>query len=114
MLPDTRFLSHTSSGSAPRFSMWSIVESFALWEHSTATTGTALLQEYDDGLHTVTFHSSKYNPAERNYGTGGKELLAIVQACSKWHCYLEGLPSLVYTNHKPYQTLHTKPFTSQR
>ena len=36
-LPDARFLSGTSFGSAPRFSVWSFVEGFALWEHSTAT-----------------------------------------------------------------------------
>ena len=37
MLPDARFPSRTSFGSAPRFSVWSFVEGFALWEHSTAT-----------------------------------------------------------------------------
>ena len=31
-------------------------------------TGAVLLQEYSDGLHPVAFHSTKYNPAERNYG----------------------------------------------
>ena len=77
-------------------------------------TGAALLQEYDDGLHPVAYHSSKYNPADRNYGAGDKELLAIVQACSKWRCYLEGLPSLIYTDHEPHQSLHTKPFLSRR
>ena len=41
-------------------------------------TGAVLLQEYDDGLHPVAFHSSRYNPAEHNYSTGDKELLAII------------------------------------
>ena len=62
----------------------------------------------------MAFHSAKYNPAERNYGAGDKELLAIVQACTKWRCYLEGLPSVIYTDHEPYQTLHFKPFLSRR
>ena len=75
-------------------------------------TGAALLQEYSDGLHPAAFHSAKYNPAECNYGAGDKELLAIVQACTKWHCYLEGLPSKIYTGHEPHQTLHPKPFRS--
>ena len=44
-------------------------------------TGAVLLQEYSDGLHPVAFYSAKYNPAERNYGVGDKELLAIIQAC---------------------------------
>ena len=65
-------------------------------------TGAVSLQEYSDGLHPVAFHSAKYNPAERNYGAGDKELLAIVQACTKWRCYLEGLPSKIYTDHEPH------------
>ena len=40
-------------------------------------TGAVLLQEYSDGLHPVAYHSKKYCPAERNYGAGDKELLAI-------------------------------------
>ena len=66
------------------------------------------------GCTPVAFHSAKYNPAEHNYGAGDKELLAIVQACTKWRCYLEKLPSVVYTDHEPHQTLHSKPFLSRR
>ena len=40
-------------------------------------TGAVLLQEYSDGLHPIVYHSSKYAPAERSYGGGEKELLAI-------------------------------------
>ena len=58
-------------------------------------TGAVLLQEYSDGLHPVAFHSAKYNPAECNYRAADKELLAIIQACTKWRCYLEGLPSKI-------------------
>ena len=65
-------------------------------------TGAVLLQEYSDVLHPVAFHSAKYNPAEHNYGAGDKELLAIVQACTKWRCYLEGLSSKIYTDHEPH------------
>ena len=65
-------------------------------------TGAVLLQEYDNGLHPIAFHPSKYNPAERNYGAGDKELLAVLQACYKWHYYLEGLPWLIYTDHGPH------------
>ena len=39
-------------------------------------TGAVLL-EHSDGLHPIAYHSSKYAPAERNYGGGKKELLAI-------------------------------------
>ena len=47
------------------------------------TKGAILLQECDNRLYPVAFYSSKYNPAERNYGAGDKELLAIVKARSK-------------------------------
>ena len=40
-------------------------------------TGAVLLWKYDDGLHPIAYHSSKYAPAERNYGGGEKELLVI-------------------------------------
>ena len=40
-------------------------------------TGAVLLQEYSDSLHPIAYYSSKYAPAERNYGGGEKELLAI-------------------------------------
>ena len=40
-------------------------------------TGAVLLQEYSDVLQPVAYHSKKYCPAERNYGAGDKELLAI-------------------------------------
>ena len=39
--------------------------------------GALLLRQYDDGLHLIAYHSSNYAPAERNYGGGKKELLAI-------------------------------------
>ena len=40
MLPDARFPSRTSFGSAPRFSVWSFVEGFALWEHRDRVDAT--------------------------------------------------------------------------
>ena len=38
-----------------------------------------LLLQYNNGLHSVSYHSSKYGPVERNYGRGEKELFAIHQ-----------------------------------
>ena len=65
-------------------------------------TGAVLLLECSDGLHPVAFYSAKYNLAEHNYGAVDKELLAMVQACTKWRCYLEGLPLKIYTDHEPH------------
>ena len=69
-------------------------------------TGAVLLQQHADGLHPIAYHSSKYQPAERNYGAGDKELLAIFQACTKWRCYIDGsFPCEVYTDHMPLTKL---------
>jgi hypothetical protein len=38
------------------------------------------MQEYEDGLHPVAFHSRSLLPAERNYDTHDKELLGIIFA----------------------------------
>ena len=40
--------------------------------------------------HPVAFWSRKMAPAERNYGVGESEMLAIVEACKHWRHYLEG------------------------
>ena len=40
-------------------------------------TGAVLLWQYDDGLHPLAYHSSKYAPAERNYGGGEKEFITL-------------------------------------
>ena len=63
--------------------------------------------QYDDGLHPLAYHSSKYAPAERNYGGGEKELLAIYQVCVKWCCYIDGVPTMIYTDHEPWVNIWT-------
>ena len=40
--------------------------------------------------HLVAFWSRKKSPAERNYGIGESEMLAIVEACKEWRHYVEG------------------------
>ena len=46
--------------------------------------GAIIMQEYNDGFHTIAYFSKKYLPAERNYVPHNKELLAIFKACMKW------------------------------
>ncbi len=41
-------------------------------------------------LHPVAFHSQKFIPAEINYDTHDKELLAIVDSFKHWRRYVEG------------------------
>ena len=56
----------------------------------------------DGELHPVAFHSRTLGPAERNYDTHDKELLAIHEAFKIWRHHLEGSPDPieVFTDHK--------------
>ena len=56
----------------------------------------------DGELHPVAFHSWTLGPAEWNYDTHDKELLAIHEAFKIWHHHLEGSasPIDVFTDHK--------------
>ena len=72
--------------------------------------GACLMQ---DG-HPVAFESRKLIPAERNYHTGEKELLALVHALKIWRCYLEGVPFTAVTDHNPNVTFATKTTLSPR
>ncbi|KAB5587603.1 Retrotransposable element Tf2 [Ceratobasidium theobromae] len=65
--------------------------------------GAVLSQRGEDGrLHPVAFMSSSFSPAEMNYDTHDKELLAIVQAFEDWRIFLEGTeqPVTVFTDHR--------------
>ena len=46
--------------------------------------GGILSQQHEGRLHLVAFHSRKFTPAEINYDTCDKELLAIVDCFKKW------------------------------
>jgi hypothetical protein len=56
----------------------------------------------DGELHPVAFHSRTLGPAEHNYDTHNKELLAIFEAFKIWRHHLEGSasPVEVFTDHK--------------
>ncbi len=55
--------------------------------------------------HPVAFWSRKKSPAERNYGIGESEMLAIVEACKEWRHYVEGATHqvVVITDHANLQ-----------
>ncbi len=61
----------------------------------------------DKRLHPCAFLSKKLSPAERNYGVGDRELLAIKVALEEWRHWLEGAeqPFLVWTDHKNLEYL---------
>ena len=75
--------------------------------------GAALLQEG----RPVAYLSRKFTPAERNYGVGEQELLAVVHATRTWRCYLEGVSAdmlTVVTDHNPLTYLQTQAVLSRR
>jgi hypothetical protein len=62
-----------------------------------------LLQTNENGqYHPCGYLSQSLNPAKHNYQIFDQELLAVIQALTEWHHYLEGNPHLVdiFTNHK--------------
>ncbi|CCO34134.1 Retrotransposable element Tf2 155 kDa protein type 2 [Rhizoctonia solani AG-1 IB] len=70
---------------------------------SGAARGTVLSQRKDDGcLHPVAFMSASFSPAELNYDTHDKELLAIICAFKHRRIFLEGTehPVTVLTDHQ--------------
>jgi hypothetical protein len=70
---------------------------------SDKATAAAVHHRYDCG-HTrpIGFHSGKLNPAERNYTTHDKELLAIVRCFKAFHAWFHGSPEpiKVWSDHK--------------
>ena len=64
--------------------------------------------------HPVAFESRKLSKAEANYHVGEQELLAVVHAMRTWRCYLEGVKSVVVTDHNPLTYLQKQPCLSRR
>ena len=77
---------------------------------SNFASGAILIQ--DD--HPCAFASKKFSPAERNYTTKEKELLAVIQALKLFRCYLEGTHITLLTDHNPLKYFDTKQDLSPR
>jgi len=54
------------------------------------------------------FHSRKFNPAQENFSTFDKELLAIVDALEHFRSELTGCSFIILTDHKPLVSFHTQ------
>ena len=67
-------------------------------------TGEVLLQtsKTDNLLHPVCYFSYRLKPHQLAYSTVEKELLGLILALQKFHCYLQGTEEVVvYTDHNP-------------
>ena len=60
------------------------------------------------------FHSRTFNPAEKNYPTHDKEMLAVVDCMKKWEPQLLGGPFKVLTDHRPLTHWTTQKDMSPR
>lgn len=81
---------------------------------SDVGTGAVLAQRHADQWHPVAFASNKLTPAESNYPTHEKELLAIIRALKAWSHYLGGRPFEVWTDHYPLRFIRSQPNLSPR
>ena len=85
-----------ADGSAP-FVLQTDASEFAL--------GGVLMQDTGDGLRVIAFESRTLNPAEQNYSTTERELLALLHCCKIWRHYLEDSKWQVQGDHRPLQWL---------
>lgn len=73
-------------------------------------------QKFTDGVHPIAFFSRKLQPAELNYDTHDKELLAIIDSMSAFRHFLQGnTPFDVFTDHRNLQYFTTtKPLNRRQ
>uniref|UniRef100_A0A8C5M2W2 ribonuclease H n=1 Tax=Leptobrachium leishanense TaxID=445787 RepID=A0A8C5M2W2_9ANUR len=75
---------------------------------SPYSIGAVLSHRMPDGREApVTYYSRTLSPAERNYAQIDKEALAIVAGIKKFHDFLYGRTSTIFTDHKPLLGLFT-------
>ena len=82
---------------------------------SADALGATLSQEDAEGnLRMITCTSRKFNPAERNYPTHEREMLALLHALKKWKHYLLGTKVRAYTDNAALKFWQTSQNLSPR
>jgi hypothetical protein len=77
-------------------------------DSSEFAQGATLLQDQGGGLQPIAYYSHKLIKAERNYGAGELELLAVVRALKEFRPYLEGAEFSVCTDHANLRYRYTR------
>ena len=72
---------------------------------SQSGLGAVLMQEGQP----VAYSSRSLTDTEKRYAQIEKEMLSIVHACKKFHCYIMGKQVTVFNDHKPLEVIFTKP-----
>ncbi|KAJ9535221.1 hypothetical protein OSB04_un001694 [Centaurea solstitialis] len=70
--------------------------------------GAVLGQRKDGRVHAIHYASKTLDPAQLNYSTTEKELLAVVYAIEKFQTYLVGSKVIVYSDHAALKYLMNK------
>ena len=70
--------------------------------------------DHSGELRLITCTSRKLKPAERNYPTHEREMLALVHALKKWKHYLMGSKTLAYTDNLALKYWRTSENLSPR
>ena len=73
-------------------------------DSSTVGLGAALIQQGKP----IAFASKALTPAESRYANIERELLAVVFGLEKFHVYVYGQPLVVYSDHKPLESIQFK------
>lgn len=60
----------------------------------------------------VAYSSRSLSDTEKRYAQIEKEMLSIVHAATKFHCYIFGKETTVYNDHKPLEMIVKKPLAS--
>ena len=81
---------------------------------SNEGVGAVLLQEHEDGAWPVAYYSRKLKPAEKNYATVEKELLAVIAGVKRFYTHLYGGEFTLETDHLPLQYLQVSKGSNTR
>jgi hypothetical protein len=81
---------------------------------SDIAVGAVLGQRREKLLHVIYYASHVLNPAQMNYATTEKELLAVVYAFDKFRQYLLGSRVIMYTDHAALKYLFAKQDSKPR